>query len=115
MRRLLIAILAIGLLGTGADLLLLEHYEDAWQIAPLVLVALALVFLGWSVWTHGALAIAMLRATMAACIAAGALGFVLHFQSNREFRRRSTPASKDGRSSSPCCARRRRPRLRRRP
>ncbi len=34
----------------------------------------------------------MLRATMAACIAAGALGMVLHFQSNREFQKEIDPS-----------------------
>ena len=92
MRRLLIAILTIGLVGTGADLVLLEHYENGWQIAPIALVVLALLVVAWSAWTRAALAIAMLRLTMALFIAAGALGFVLHYQSNREFQKEVDPS-----------------------
>jgi hypothetical protein len=92
MRHLLLAILTIGLVGTGADLLLLEHYEDAWQAAPLVLVAAALAAIAWTVSTRGALALAALRVTMAAFIAAGGLGIVLHYRSNQEFQQEVDPS-----------------------
>ena len=35
LRTLLLAVVAIGMAGTAVDLLLLEHYEDVWQIPPL--------------------------------------------------------------------------------
>jgi hypothetical protein len=92
LRRLLLALLAVGLIGTAADLLLLDHYENATQVLPLVLVAVALLVVGWFAWTRAALALAIMRGTMAMCIAAGALGIVLHYQSNREFQKEVDPS-----------------------
>ena len=41
LRRLLLGLLLVGLAGTATDLLLLAHYEDAWQLLPLVIVGIA--------------------------------------------------------------------------
>ena len=43
LRRLLLGLLAFGLVGTATDLLLIGHVEDAWQAIPLAAIALALV------------------------------------------------------------------------
>ncbi|HEY7498701.1 MAG TPA: hypothetical protein VH740_09315 [Vicinamibacterales bacterium] len=92
MRRLLLAILTIGLVGTSVDLVLLKHYEDGWQIAPLVLLAAAVLEVVWLAWTGSRTAVAVLRVTMALSIVAGALGFVLHYQSNLEFQKEVDPS-----------------------
>lgn len=42
-RSALLAILGIGVLGTGVELLLLKHTEDWWQWAPIVMLAAALL------------------------------------------------------------------------
>ena len=44
-RRFVIALFAIGVLGTAADLLLTGHVEGAWQLAPLILLAASAVTL----------------------------------------------------------------------
>ena len=49
MRRLLLALLFLGLVGTGAELLLLQHTESLWELIPLVLIGLTLVILAWHV------------------------------------------------------------------
>ena len=36
MRRMLAALLLLGLTGLSAELVLLDHYEDLWQVIPLV-------------------------------------------------------------------------------
>ena len=41
-RRILLGILLIGLVGMGTELLFLKHDEEATQLIPLVLIALAL-------------------------------------------------------------------------
>jgi hypothetical protein len=92
LRRLLLALLAIGLVGTGADLVLLQHYEDVWQIVPLALVAIGLVVIGWMTWTRVPQAIVAVRITMALFLGAGALGFVLHYRSNHEFQKEIDPS-----------------------
>ena len=43
LRRLLLAILLFGLVGTATELVLIGHDEDAWQMIPLVVLAVALL------------------------------------------------------------------------
>lgn len=91
LRRLLLAILAIGIAGSAADLLLIEHYEDSWQLPPLALFAIALVVLAWAAVRTGWLAILALRVVMVLFIAAGAAGVLLHYNGNSEFQREIDP------------------------
>jgi hypothetical protein len=91
LRWLLLALLTIGLIGTATDLLLLEHFEDAWQLPPLVLIAAGLCSVAWIAARGGAAAIAALRWTMWLCIAAGVVGVALHFNGNREFQQEIDP------------------------
>ena len=42
LRRLLLGILLFGLTGTATELLLMGHYEDGWQLIPLVVIGLAM-------------------------------------------------------------------------
>ena len=49
LRTAILLILTLGLLGTGAELILLEHTEDFWQWLPVVLLGGALVLVGWVV------------------------------------------------------------------
>lgn len=88
MRRLrgfLLALLALGLCGTGTELLLLGHDEDPWQWIPLVLIALAVVVVGLQAWRGSAAVIRLLRVVMGLMIAAGVLGVVLHYRGNLAF------------------------------
>ena len=85
MRGALLAILTIGLLGTGIELILLEHYEHAWQLAPLALIALALGVLVWYGLKRTSSAIITLQLLMVLFVAAGALGMWLHYTTNTEF------------------------------
>src|SRR5687767_6092907 len=91
MRRLLLALLAAGLLGTAFDLVLLEHYEDAWQWPPLLLIALSLTIVAWVVWRPTPAAIVALRLAMVVCIASAAVGMALHYNGNREFQHEIDP------------------------
>jgi DNA uptake protein ComE-like DNA-binding protein len=84
-RRNLLIILVIGLVGTGAELLLLEHYEDPWQFAPFVLIGLALATLGSHAVSRGAASVRALQAVMALCVVGGAAGVLLHYRGNAEF------------------------------
>ena len=63
-RRMMLALLVLELIGTGAELLLMSHYEDVWQIVPLALIALALGILGWHRASRSASTIRALRVTM---------------------------------------------------
>jgi hypothetical protein len=52
LRRGLLALLAFGAVGLLAELVLLEHYEELPQFAPLVLLVLTLVSIIWH-WVDG--------------------------------------------------------------
>ena len=92
MRRLLLAILVLGLVGATIDLLLLDHYEDAWQLIPLVLLGLAFVVLGWHVASGSAASIRAFRALMLLFLLGGLTGGVLHFRASAEFHAAMDPS-----------------------
>jgi hypothetical protein len=83
--KLLAAILLLGLLGVGAELLLLGHVEDRRQWVPIVLIAVSLLVLGWEVAAKSRTSLIALRATMAVVTASGGLGLWYHYQGNVEF------------------------------
>jgi hypothetical protein len=90
-RRLLLLLLGIGMIGTATDLLLLDHYEDVWQLPPLALIAASLVVVVWVSVSSGGRAVIVLRIVMACFIAAGGAGILLHYRGNREFQREIDP------------------------
>jgi hypothetical protein len=89
-------VLVLGLAGTGVELALLEHYEDAWQLVPLGLVAAALAALAWFAAVRSTPSVRALQAVMALCIAVGAIGTVLHYQGAAEFQREINPSISRG-------------------
>jgi hypothetical protein len=91
-RRLVLAVFVLGLLGTAADLLLIDHYEDAWQLPPLVLIGVALGMVAWVAASGARGAVLALRGTLLLFIVAGAAGIVLHFTGNAEFQREIDPS-----------------------
>lgn len=89
LRRLLLGLMLLGMLGLGAELLLLEHFEDVWQWVPLVALAAGFL-LGLAVWMRpGRATLRAFRVLSAVFVAAGALGMYLHFDGNVEFERES--------------------------
>ena len=91
-RRALLSILVLGLFGTAAELLLLEHFEDAWQWTPLVLIALALIILAWHAVSRSGPSVRALRGTMLLFVVSGGVGFLLHYRGNVEFELEREPA-----------------------
>jgi len=95
LRRLLLLILGLGMAGTAADLLLIEHYEDGWQAPPLVLIAVGLLVATWLAIRSaraGWIAVLLLRVTMVLFVCAGILGVLLHYNGNREFQTELDPS-----------------------
>jgi hypothetical protein len=90
-RALILAVLTIGLLGTATDLILLGHYEEAWQATPLVLIAAALLIVAIVAVRNSSLAVTALQITMVLFIGAGVIGITLHYSGNREFQREMDP------------------------
>ena len=85
LRTLLLLTLLVSLVGTLIELLLLEHFEDAWQWAPIALLGAALVTLGWHALERGATSLNVLRGLMVLCMVSGLVGLLLHYRGNVEF------------------------------
>ena len=85
LRRMLLALLLLEMLGTAVELVLLGHFENAWQMAPLVLIALGLLVLAWYGVARSENSIQALRLVMVLAIASAGIGLVLHYQGNAEF------------------------------
>jgi hypothetical protein len=84
-RGMVLGILVLGMAGTAGELVLLQHYEDGWQIVPLALVALAFAVLVWHAATRGAASVRGLQAVMTLFVFSGAIGMGLHYSANAEF------------------------------
>lgn len=91
LRRVLLVVLFVGILGTGTDLFLLEHYEDQLQFIPLILLGLGLVVLAWHVVHRGRASVRALQAVMFLFVIAGLVGLVLHYRGSMEFQLEVNP------------------------
>jgi hypothetical protein len=91
LHRVLTALFAFGSVGTAAELLLLEHVEGAWQIAPLMLIGVACGLLAATAVRPSTVGTRLFQLTMIAFIASGVAGIVLHYQGNVEFERELQP------------------------
>jgi hypothetical protein len=91
LRRLMLGLILISLAGTLTDLVLLKHYEDWWQIAPIALLGLGLIATAWLAFGRGAPRVHCFRFIMALIVAAAFTGMLLHYQGAREFQTETYP------------------------
>jgi hypothetical protein len=80
-----LGVLVLGLAGTGTELVLLEHYEQALQFVPLVLIVAAVAAIIWQVMRHDAASLRGLEIIMVLFVLAGFAGVVAHFHGSAEF------------------------------
>ncbi len=92
LRGLLLIIFLLGALGTGVELLLLEHTESRWQWVPLLLILLSLVALGGHALIRRTATLRIFQLTMILFIISGFAGLVLHYQGKVEFKLEVNPA-----------------------
>ena len=92
-RRLLLAALAFGALGTGVELLFLGHFESPVQIVPLALLVAALVTLGWHTAAPSRASVRMLQGTMIVFLASAGIGAGLHYDGNTARELEESPSS----------------------
>lgn len=92
LRRLLAAILLLGMLGTATELLLIEHDEEWLQVAPLIVIGIAIAMLMVVLIRPGAAFVRTLRVAMLLLILTGMAGAVLHFRANMEFQQEMDPS-----------------------
>ena len=91
-RRVLLAILLIGLAGTATELLLLKHDEEPAQLIPLVLIGIAFVALAWHAIDERRTSLRLVQTTMVLFVVAGMLGTYLHYRANVAFQLEVDPA-----------------------
>ena len=84
-RVLLLALFAFGVVGSGVELLLLEHTEDVWQLAPLILMGLSLPAMVWLALDQRRVSVRVFQAMMLLYVASGLIGLYLHYRGNVEF------------------------------
>ena len=84
-RRILLAILLIGIGGISIELWLLAHTEDIYQLIPLLLAALGVIVLVMAALRPTTATIHLLQGVMLLFLISGIVGMYLHFQVNREF------------------------------
>jgi hypothetical protein len=92
MRKLLCAIVVLGMSGTMAELILLNHTEDVRQWIPLALLAAALFVFGWHTVSRAPISMRLLRWLMIAFVGAGLVGIYFHYQGSAEFKLESNPS-----------------------
>ena len=84
-RRLLLALVAIGAVGLEVELLLLAHWDSAVQYTPLVLLGVVLVAV-LLVWRRpSSRTVRFFQVVMALCVVVGGVGILLHYRGNVEF------------------------------
>ena len=90
-RRILLGLLLVGIVGTLTELYLLEHTEDSWQLLPLVLLGLSLgAILLWVV-SPSRSTMRVFQAVMLLFLSSGVLGLYLHYRGNVEFELENIP------------------------
>jgi hypothetical protein len=90
-RRVILAVLLLGMSGVLAELALIAHYEDVAQWIPIALLSVGLVVVVADLllarpWTQ-----LLIQLTMVLVVAAGVLGVYFHFHGSREFQLEMDP------------------------
>ena len=90
-RRAMLILFVFAMLGTGTELVLLDHTEGFWQLAPLLLIGASLIVLAWHVVDRRRASVRAFQGIMLLCVASGVVGLVLHYRGNVEFEREMYP------------------------
>jgi len=85
LRRLLLALVAVGAVGLLAELALSEHFDSVSQWIPLLLLVVVLGATGGVHLRRGRRALRIFQGVMALCVVAGAVGVWLHYRGNVEW------------------------------
>jgi hypothetical protein len=91
LRLWVLGVLVLGLIGTVTELILLEHYEQALQFVPLVLIALGVVVLAWHAMRHDTASLRALQIVMGLFVLAGFAGMAAHFNGSAEYQLELNP------------------------
>lgn len=90
-RSMLLYLCAAAMLGTGIELLLMEHTAEFNQLIPLILIAIGLISILVQLIMNNSTSIVVLKAAMSLIIISGLVGIILHYNSNMEFAMEISP------------------------
>jgi hypothetical protein len=90
-RRLILALIAMGAAGLLLELVLIEHYDELWQWAPVVALGLTLAGCAALAARPGRATLRTFQGIMSACLVLGAIGVILHLKGNLEFELEGAP------------------------
>jgi hypothetical protein len=91
LRLWVLGVLVLGLIGTVTELILLEHYEQALQFVPLVLIALGVVVLAWHYGRPDTASLRALQIVMGLFVLSGFVGMLAHFNGSMEYQLELNP------------------------
>jgi len=91
LRLWIVGVIALGLIGTMTELLLLEHDEQALQFVPLVLMVLGALMLVWHIIRKDTASLRALQIVMGLFVLSGFAGMAAHFNGSAEYQLELNP------------------------
>jgi len=92
-KRIISVTLLFMLVGTAAELYLLEHFEDTQQLIPLLCIGTILLLLLLLLFRSSKRAIQLFRLVMGLTALSGLVGALLHLRANYEFELEMKPTA----------------------
>jgi hypothetical protein len=90
-QRGLLVLVIIGSAATFAELLLLEHTDEFYQLLPVYLLGATALAASLVLFVPNRLSVNVLRIVLVLCLLSALLGIVLHYIANTEFARERHP------------------------
>jgi len=90
-RSIILAVILLGLAGTGLELVFVDHFGSTAQWVPVVLICLAFLVLGSYGLMRSAALLRVFQAVMIMFIVSGLAGIALHYQRDVEHAEKDHP------------------------
>ena len=92
-KQVIVLALLFMMIGTLLELYLLDHYEDTWQLIPILCIGAALVNLFILFFRRSQVVITLFKLVLVLTSFSGIYGVVLHLQANYEFEQDMKPTA----------------------
>ncbi len=92
LRLFILGVFLFSMIGTGTELILLDHMEDTWMWVPLVLMASSLLVIAIYGVLRTPMVLRVFRGIMILFVISGVVGTWLHYKGNVEFELEMYPA-----------------------
>ena len=93
LKQVLVLALLFMMIGTLLELYLLDHYEDTWQLIPVICIGVALINFCVLLYRRSQAVIHLFKIVLVLTTFSGVYGVVLHLQSNFEFEQDMKPTA----------------------